>query len=109
MKRCTVVFALPDDSWQWPVELPDHATVEEALQAARELAGDVDVPWGTDVGIFGEACERETVPRDGDRIEIYRPLKSDPKESRRARAAARKGAAGPASLQSQTAVPKSTR
>jgi putative ubiquitin-RnfH superfamily antitoxin RatB of RatAB toxin-antitoxin module len=109
MKRCIVVFALPHRQWQWSVELPDQATVEDALRAAREQGGDAGVPWDTDVGIFGEACDRATVPRDGDRIEIYRPLRSDPKESRRARAAARKAATGPASSRSPTVVPKSTR
>ena len=106
MKRCTVVFAVPDHQWQWPIELPDQATVGEALRVARALAGAVDVPWDADVGIFGDACDRATVPRDGDRIELYRPLRSDPKESRRARAAARRAAAGPASSPPRTPAPK---
>ena len=38
------------------------------------------------VGIFGERVSPDTVPADGDRIEIYRPLKQDPMEARRKRA-----------------------
>jgi len=90
MKRCTVAFATPGRQWLWAVLLPDGATVAEAIEVARTQAAGVDVPWNADTGIFGELCDRAAVPRDGDRIEIYRPLKADPKESRRARAKARK-------------------
>ena len=92
MKRCLVVYALPARQWQWQVTLPDEATVAEALDQARRLAGEAEVPWQGRVGIFGALCDRNEVPRDGDRIEIYRPLKADPKENRRARVKARKQA-----------------
>lgn len=92
MKHCTVAFATPERQWLWSVALPDAATVADALALARELAAGADVPWDADVGIFGELCDASAVPRDGDRIEIYRPLRLDPKESRRARARAGKAA-----------------
>ena len=92
MKRCTVAYATPERQWLWAVTLPDGATVADALEQARAQASGIDVPWNADVGIFGELCDRAAVPRDGDRIEIYRPLKADPKESRRERAKARKAA-----------------
>ncbi|NMM28075.1 MAG: RnfH family protein [Glaciimonas sp.] len=38
------------------------------------------------VGIYAKLKTLETILRDGDRIEIYRPLIADPKESRRRRA-----------------------
>lgn len=78
-------FALPDRQWSWPLELPEAATVGDALEQARMAAGGLDVPWQGPVGIFGALCDRNAVPRDGDRIEIYRALKADPKESRRER------------------------
>ncbi len=97
MKRCLVSFAMPQRQWTWHVELPEQGTVEEALRLARNQAVGIDVPWDlADVGIFGVLCDRATLPRDGDRIEIYRPLRSDPKVSRRVRAAAGKAAADPA-------------
>ena len=92
MKRCTVAYATPDRQWLWAVTLADGATVAEALEQARAQVAGIEVPWNADVGIFGELCDRAAVPRDGDRIEIYRPLKADPKESRRERAKARKAA-----------------
>lgn len=96
MKKCTVAFATPSRQWLWQVSLPDDATVADALAQARTQAADNavaaegNVPWDADVGVFGELCDRSAVPRDGDRIELYRPLTSDPKESRRERARARK-------------------
>jgi len=90
MKTCLVIFATPARQWTWQVSLHDSESVADALARAREQAGALEVPWDADVGIFGELCARDTVPRDGDRIEIYRPLRSDPKASRRARAEARR-------------------
>jgi putative ubiquitin-RnfH superfamily antitoxin RatB of RatAB toxin-antitoxin module len=92
MKRCTVAYATPERQWLWVVTLPDGATVADALEQARAQAAGLEVPWNADVGVFGELCDRAAVPRDGDRIEIYRPLKADPKVSRRERAKARKAA-----------------
>jgi putative ubiquitin-RnfH superfamily antitoxin RatB of RatAB toxin-antitoxin module len=92
MKTCLVIFALPSRQRTWRVTLADAATVGDALEAARDQARATDVPWDADVGIFGELCGRDAVPRDGDRIEIYRPLRSDPRASRRARVAAGRAA-----------------
>ncbi len=41
-----------------------------------------------DLGVFGRRMDSETPVRPGDRVEIYRPLLVDPKESRRSRARA---------------------
>jgi putative ubiquitin-RnfH superfamily antitoxin RatB of RatAB toxin-antitoxin module len=109
MKRCTVVYATAARQWSWRLELPDQASVDDALRAAREQSREAAVPWDADVGIFGELCTRAAVPRDGDRIEIYRPLTLDPKESRRARAAAGKAAADPASARPRASDPKPVR
>ena len=85
-KRCVVAFATRDEQFLWNVELPIQATVADAIAAARALAQRDDVPWeSTDVGIFGRQCTRDEVPIDGDRIEIYRPLRADPRERRRER------------------------
>jgi putative ubiquitin-RnfH superfamily antitoxin RatB of RatAB toxin-antitoxin module len=94
-KRCVVAYATRDHQYLWTVDLPAEATVADALTTARGLATDTrttrgtreeieSIPWDTaPVGIFGEQCDRHVVPADGDRIEIYRPLQSDPRERRR--------------------------
>ena len=86
-KLCVVVYGDSARQYLWRVALPAEATIGEAIEAARRQAPEVDVPWDTaPVGIFGEPCTRADVPADGDRIELYRPLRDDPKARRRARA-----------------------
>ena len=71
------------------------ATLGDALQYSG-----VAVPAGTTVGLWGRLLAAETAfatpLRDRDRIEFHRPLAVDPKEARRRRALAQRGAtAGP--------------
>jgi len=61
--------------------------------AARHPGLDVDAAV---LGVFGKIVPPDTRLRDGDRVEIYRPLLSDPKDARRARAAQEPKAARPA-------------
>jgi uncharacterized protein len=83
-KRCVVAYATRDEQWLWNVELPAEATVADALNEARTLSRRDDIAWdAVPLGIFGQPCNRTDVPADGDRIEIYRPLASDPRERRR--------------------------
>jgi hypothetical protein len=92
-----VAYATRDHQYLWTVDLPAEATVAQALVTARGFAANTrttrwtseevqQIPWDTaPVGIFGELCDRQVVPADGDRIEIYRPLQSDPRDRRRER------------------------
>ena len=88
-KCCTVAYATRERQHLWRVELPAGASVAEALTAARAQAGSergADIPWDEcAVGIFGEPCARSATFADGDRIELYRPLRRDPREQRRER------------------------
>jgi uncharacterized protein len=86
-KRCTVVYALPQRQYRWALELAAAARIGDALAAARLLAASTpDIPWDSAaVGIFGELRQRADDFADGDRIELYRPLRSDPRARRRAR------------------------
>jgi uncharacterized protein len=96
-KRCVVAYATREEQFLWTVDLPEQATVADALRAARELAGRDDVPWDTaTVGIYGQVCSRSDVPAGGDRVEIYRPLAADPRERRRERVRIERRATRPA-------------
>lgn len=82
-----VAYALPDVQHRVHLELEDQATVADALNAVRRLAPFDTIALDTvEVGVFGRLVGREEVLRHGDRVEIYRPLKVDPKEARRVRA-----------------------
>ncbi len=82
-----VVYALPDEQTLLKKEVPEGTTVLEGIQASGLLekfpALDVSAHK---LGIFGKLTKPDTVLRDKDRIEIYRPLIADPKEVRRRRA-----------------------
>lgn len=87
-KWCTVAYATREREHLWRVELPRGASIAEALAAARAQAGPAgeDIPWdAAAVGIFGEPRLRSDGCADGDRIELYRPLRRDPRERRRER------------------------
>lgn len=70
------------------LELPAGATAIDAIRASGllERFGEIDLSTQT-VGVWGRSCTLEAALRDGDRVEIYRPLSVDPKEARRRRAA----------------------
>ena len=85
--RVTLVDARVDDAMEIELELAAGSTVAEALIRAslRGCAGRADVAALT-IGVYGTRVAPETMLADGDRVEIYRPLLGDPKESRRRRA-----------------------
>jgi putative ubiquitin-RnfH superfamily antitoxin RatB of RatAB toxin-antitoxin module len=91
-KTCTVIYATAAEQKIYEVQVGIDATVEEVLAAARSIAANEDIPWDTaPIGIFGESCTRGAVPRNGDRIELYRPLQHDPRERRRAQVSTLRG------------------
>jgi putative ubiquitin-RnfH superfamily antitoxin RatB of RatAB toxin-antitoxin module len=69
-----------------PLALPEGSTVAQALVASGllERHGLAGGPL-PDCGIWGRRQPPETVLRDRDRVELYRPLRCDPKETRRQR------------------------
>lgn len=91
-KHCIVAYAGLEHQYLWPVSLAPEASIAQAIEAARRQAPGEDVPWDSaPVGIFGEPRTRADVPRDGDRIELYRPLRDDPRARRRVRSQERSG------------------
>jgi putative ubiquitin-RnfH superfamily antitoxin RatB of RatAB toxin-antitoxin module len=79
-----VVYALPQRQRVVSVPLREGMTAEQAVQASAILA---DFPELAEqpllLGIYGRRVEGTERLRDGDRVEIYRPLKFDPREARR--------------------------
>jgi putative ubiquitin-RnfH superfamily antitoxin RatB of RatAB toxin-antitoxin module len=85
-----VVLALPARQELRRITVPENATVADALSASGILA---EFP-STDacrVGIYGKPVAPGQRLEDGDRVEIYRPLKIDPMERRLRRAKAANG------------------
>ncbi|CAA2930028.1 RnfH family protein [Arsenophonus endosymbiont of Bemisia tabaci] len=82
-----VVYALPDRQFLLYVKLAEGASVEEAIMQSGilSLRDDIDLSKNK-VGIYSRPAKLSDILSDGDRVEIYRPLLSDPKETRRKRA-----------------------
>lgn len=70
--------------------VPDGATVRAAIEASGILSRcpEIDISQQA-VGVYGRLKALEDPLHPEDRVEIYRPLRNDPKESRRRRAAHR--------------------
>jgi putative ubiquitin-RnfH superfamily antitoxin RatB of RatAB toxin-antitoxin module len=66
--------------------LAEGSTVGEALQASGIVVPGLDLAT-CPVGVFGKKKSPDTVLREGDRVEIYRPLVADPMDARRRRVA----------------------
>ncbi len=82
-----VVYALPEEQILISLDVEQGTTAEQAvtLSGILEQFSDIDLTKNK-LGIFGKAIKTDQVLRDKDRVEIYRPLIADPKESRRKRA-----------------------
>lgn len=84
-----VVYALPERQRLIAMQVEAGCTVLGAAQRSGIAQEFNEIDWNTAVlGIFGKIIEQpaQTLLRDGDRIEIYRPLIADPKAARRQRA-----------------------
>ncbi|HYU69140.1 MAG TPA: RnfH family protein [Burkholderiales bacterium] len=86
-----IVYALPDRQVLRRILLPDGSTVEDAIRMSG-LCAEFPAIDPTCVGIHGKPVPVTAVLRDEERVEIYRPLRADPKDVRRMRAAKKRRA-----------------
>jgi putative ubiquitin-RnfH superfamily antitoxin RatB of RatAB toxin-antitoxin module len=85
--RLTVVHSpAPREVREWSLELPAGATVLQALQASGIAAEFPSLELGAaTVGVWGHQARPDDLLHEGDRIEVYRALRVDPKVARRER------------------------
>lgn len=85
-----VAYATPAKQVLIALEVPAGCTVGEAIKRSdlQQAFPGLEIDPAA-VGIFSRKISLDQALRDGDRVEIYRPLQADPKETRRRRA--RKG------------------
>ncbi len=85
--RATVVYARPERQWVIEIALPEGATLADALRESGLLASCPELAATPPVlGLAHRRLAAHTPLRNGDRVEVYRPLQIDPKEARRLRA-----------------------
>jgi putative ubiquitin-RnfH superfamily antitoxin RatB of RatAB toxin-antitoxin module len=83
-----VIYALAARQEIARLKLADGATVQQAIEASGLLQKfpEIDLTKNK-LGIYAKLAKPDTVLRNRDRVEIYRPLIADPKEVRKQRAA----------------------
>ena len=86
--KVEVAYALPNKQSIISIEVPNGTTLQEAVEASGILETFKQIDLRKDrVGIFSKFASLDTVLREKDRVEIYRPLVADPKIVRKERAA----------------------
>ena len=86
--KIEVAYVGPEGQWLVTLDLPDGATALDAIDRSglrEKLPADRFEPLR--LGVFSTPVEPSRALRDGDRVELYRPLQVDPKDARRARVA----------------------
>jgi putative ubiquitin-RnfH superfamily antitoxin RatB of RatAB toxin-antitoxin module len=87
-----VVYARPEGQVLLALEVEHGSTVGQVIERSGITHRFPEIgPAPPRVGIYGRWTELAATAREGDRIEIYRPLIANPKEQRQARAGARGG------------------
>jgi hypothetical protein len=83
-----VVYARAERQDVIPLDLAEGSTLKQAVEASGLPAKYPEIdPAKGKFGIYSKLAKPDTVLRDRDRVEIYRPLIADPKEVRKQRAA----------------------
>lgn len=83
-----VAYARPEVQVIIPLEVKQGTTVQQAIEMSGILEQFPEIDLTTNkFGVFGKLAKSDTELRNRDRVEIYRPLIADPRESRRRRAA----------------------
>lgn len=89
--RATVVYATPAGVWEREVSVAAGSTLADAVAASGVLDEYLELRQGAvDLGVYSRPRPGSEPLRNGDRVEIYRPLRVDPKEARRVRAEVRR-------------------
>ena len=88
--RVEVAYAEPSEQALIPLDMAEGGRAEEAIRRSGVLERfpAIDLTRNK-IGIFGKVCGLDRILAEGDRVEIYRLLLTDPKQARRSRASQR--------------------
>ncbi|HKJ71976.1 MAG TPA: RnfH family protein [Gammaproteobacteria bacterium] len=81
--QISVAYAEPEHQEWVEFEAPEGITAEEAVRMSGilEKFPHLDIS-DKRLGVFSKPVKGDHVLREGDRVEIYRPLQADPKKAR---------------------------
>ncbi|OIQ01945.1 MAG: RnfH family protein [Zetaproteobacteria bacterium CG06_land_8_20_14_3_00_59_53] len=78
----TVAYALPTEQTLEEMEVPEGTTAEEAIAMSHLLEKYPEIDLAVNkVGVLGKLVALNNPLRDGDRVEIYRPLPRKPRDA----------------------------
>lgn len=78
----SIVYALPHEQSLEELNVPDETTVEQALHMSHMLEKHPEIDLVENkVGIFAKLVKLDQLLREGDRVEIYRPLPRKPRDA----------------------------
>jgi len=80
----SVAVAWPGRQKVIEMDLPEGSTIADAVARAQAMLPDANLAEMR-TGIWSRPCRADTPLREGDRVELYRPLVADAKQMRRAR------------------------
>lgn len=91
--KIEVSYALPHQQRIFSLDVEPGTTARQAVEQAgvEKVFADADVA-AAKLGVFGKGVKADYQVKEGDRVEIYRPLIADPKEVRKKRAEKAKAA-----------------
>ena len=82
-----VVYGLPDKQSLLAVKVDENSTIEAAILSSGILTIHEEIDLAVNkVGIWNKSKKLSETIREGDRVEVYRPLIADPKAVRKRRA-----------------------
>ena len=85
--RIEVAYALREEQVLLELEMAEGTTARQAVERSGILQRFPEIDLArAGLGIFGRVVSPDTPLRDGDRVEIYRPLIANPRQARRERA-----------------------
>lgn len=77
--QISVTYAEPSKQKWITLDVPDETTAEEAIKLSGLLDEFPEINLEENkFGVFGKVVKAAQVLRDGDRVEIYRPITADP-------------------------------
>jgi putative ubiquitin-RnfH superfamily antitoxin RatB of RatAB toxin-antitoxin module len=92
MFNILVAYANTERQVEIPLTVEASCTVALAIQRSGLLRQFPEIQWGcVVVGIYSQRVALDALLHEGDRVEIYRPLRMDPKQARLTRAKLKSG------------------
>ncbi len=78
----SVVYALPHEQYVEELDVPEGTTAAEAIRMSGLLKAHPEVDLAVNkLGIYAKLVKPDQVLRDGDRVEVYRPLPRKPRDA----------------------------